>query len=289
MPDLRIRARGWVFTINNYTDADIENLQTIDSSYCIWGKEVGITGTRHLQGYIHFKNPRDRRAVARLIPRAFLEVRKGTPQQAIDYCKKDGLFTETGVPPKPKDTSAANEAFQNIIAKAEAADFDWIKTHHPKIYLHRYATLRSLAKPTSTILASLENEWWVGKTGTGKSKTAWELYPDHFQKQLNKWWDGYEYEDTVIIEEWSPKNEISGSNLKIWADRYPFSAQIKGGTLTKIRPKKLIVLSNYTIQECFPNEQDREPLLRRFTQLTFPDDLETVQQRGWLYNMTKDF
>jgi RNA helicase. len=114
------------------------------------------------------------------------------------------------------------------------------------------------------------HEWWYGPTGTGKSKSVWELYPNHYGKQLNKWWDGYEGEDVVVIEEWSPKNEVTGSFLKIWADRYPFNAEIKGATLKKIRPKKIIVTSNYTIEECFPTMQDCEPLKRRFKTVYFP-------------------
>lgn len=68
----------------------------------------------------------------------------------------------------------------------------------------------------------------------------------------------------MAIEEWSPKNECTSSQLKIWADRYPFCAEIKGGTLQKIRPLKIIVLSNYSIDECFENSQDLEPIKRRF-------------------------
>jgi len=75
----------------------------------------------------------------------------------------------------------------------------------------------------------------------------------------------------VAIEEWSPKNECTGAYLKIWADRYPFTAQIKGGSLTKARPIKLIVLSNYSIEDCFPDARDYEPLKRRFTVIEFPN------------------
>jgi len=125
---------------------------------------------------------------------------------------------------------------------------------------------------TAVIEGDIQNEWWYGPTGTGKSKLAWEKYGlICFQKMLNKWWDGYDAHPVVIIEEWSPKNEVTASALKIWADRYPFTAQIKGGVLQKIRPKKIIVLSNYRLSDCFPDNRDLEPLQRRFKEIKFPE------------------
>ena len=100
-------------------------------------------------------------------------------------------------------------------------------------------------KPTSWFL-------W-GKTGTGKTRRAFELAANnspptcYCKDPNNKWWDGYQGEEIVVIEEWEPKNECTASKLKIWADRYPFAGEIKGGTLQKIRPRKIIVTSNYTI------------------------------------------
>jgi hypothetical protein len=55
-----------------------------------------------------------------------------------------------------------------------------------------------------------------------------------------------------------------GSFLKIWADRYPFSPEVKGSHMKKIRPKKIIVLSNYTPEEVFTSDQDLLPIKRRF-------------------------
>ena len=95
---------------------------------------------------------------------------------------------------------------------------------------------------------------------------------------LNKWWDGYDDQPVVIIEEWSPKNEVTASALKIWADRYPFTAQIKGGVLQKIRPTKLIVISNYRLNDCFPDSRDGDPIARRFKELEFPRDIEEASQ-----------
>lgn len=146
-----------------------------------------------------------------------------------------------------------------------------IKEDYPGMYLRYNEKLKSLAVPAPRILTTLENEWWYGSTGTGKSRLLWELYPEHYQKELNKWWCGYNQEAVVAIEEWSPKNECTASALKIWADRYPFTGQIKGGSLKKIRPAKIIVTSNYSIDQCFPATEDAEPIKRRFKVRFFPE------------------
>lgn len=182
------------------------------------------------------------------------------------------------VPTDPQVSSAKGGAgnklrWKKIIERAENGDVAWIKEHEPKVFVQFMPRLDGLRTVRPPILETLANEWWVGPTGTGKSRLLWELYPEHYAKSLNKWWDGYAREDVVAIEEWAPKNEVTGSFLKIWADRYPFKGEIKGGTLMHLRPKKIIILSNYTIEECFLNDQDRLPLLRRFRVMRFPDDI----------------
>jgi len=271
------RSRDWVFTINNPTSDDDQCLRVLQAhaSYYIYGREVGEQGTPHYQGYIQFQHPRTLRGVKILLPRAHLETRRGSRQQAIQYCEKEGDWTEWG--DRPATALTQKERWQEIIRLAEAGDLTKIKEEYPSMYLRYLEKLRSLSRPATRILTTLTNEWWYGPTGTGKSSHLWATYPEHYQKELNKWWCGYQGESVVAVEEWSPKNECTASFLKIWADRYPFTAQIKGGSLLRVRPQKIIVLSNYTIDECFPATQDAEPIKRRFKVVHFPQSIFVPQ------------
>lgn len=85
--------KGWCFTINNYTNFDICRIIEIKNAKYIYGIEKGEKGTPHLQGYIHFdKKLRFSHVKDFLGEKAHIEPRKGTIEQAINYCKKDGDF-----------------------------------------------------------------------------------------------------------------------------------------------------------------------------------------------------
>lgn len=64
-------------------------------------------------------------------------------------------------------------------------------------------------------------------------------------------------------------SECLGHYLKIWADHYPCTGEVKGSTIP-LTHKKLIVTSNYTIAELFKNDIKMvEPLQRRFEEYDF--------------------
>ncbi|QNG41111.1 replication-associated protein [Antarctic virus 3_IV_KPSTAsw015Ch] len=268
VPQAPIRSRGWCFTLNNPRESDNQQMETCAaaSRYLIRGVETGEEGTNHWQGYVLFKDAKTMTSLKKFLPRAHLEKQRGNNQQAIDYCKKDGDFKEWGSPP---ETANQKEKWKAVIKLAEDGQMEALKEEYPRIYLQYYEKLRSLTKHKSSILETLDHEWWYGETGTGKSRKLWADFPNHYQKQLNKWWDGYCMQEVVALEEWSPTNAVTASSLKVWADRYPFPGQIKNGTLHGIRPAKVIVTSNYTIEECFPRLEDSEPLKRRFKQIRF--------------------
>jgi len=293
------QARHWTFTVHferrnihiqDATEQEQEEYisrlsKRTDYKYLILGKEMGANNTPHIQGYIcwsHQKRFETTKKILKGPKDVHLEQTKGSPADNRKYCSKEGNFLEFGTLPKQVGEAsrlggkAAAKANKEILQRAEDGDFEWIKTNFPGKWIQDSAKLQSLFVRKVEILQGdiLPHEWWVGPTGCGKSRTVWELYPNHYSKQLNKWWDGYFNEDVVVIEEWCPKNDITGSRLKIWADRYPFNAEIKGGNLKNIRPKKIIVLSNYTMEQCFTNPEDLNPMKRKFTQVLWGDTKE---------------
>lgn len=95
------KSKYWCFTINNWDEMDVAVLRNIMDgglvNYLVFGREVGENGTPHLQGYVEFKSRWDlRRCQGNFVMGAHYEPRRGTPQEASDYCKKDGDWEESG-------------------------------------------------------------------------------------------------------------------------------------------------------------------------------------------------
>lgn len=96
------RAKRWCFTLNNPTDDEDQAIGSAgdrdDVEYLVFGRETGESGTPHLQGYVIFTSAiRLSTVKSRLGSQRFhLEVSRGTPREASDYCKKDGDYEEFG-------------------------------------------------------------------------------------------------------------------------------------------------------------------------------------------------
>lgn len=118
-------------------------------------------------------------------------------------------------------------------------------------------------KEQKEILHDMDHQWIWGKTGTGKTTQARTNYPDHFLKGKNKWWDGYTGQETVILEDLGKTDSWMGDRLKEWADKWPFEAEFKGGVI-RIRPKRIVVTSNYHPMDIWEDKNILDPLERRF-------------------------
>lgn len=269
VPRAPVNARRWCFTWNNYP-ADHESI--INGwprvQYAVVGRETApTTGTPHLQGYVVFTTSQRLSAVRQLSPTAHWSMAVGTSAQNREYCTKSGDFFEIGECP---DQVAARARAAGSAATAEKYKRAWdqaklgsIEEIDPSLRIRHYGTLRMIqkdymVKPPDA--PDVTGVWIWGPPGTGKSFTARRDYPGAYMKMQNKWWDGYQDEPNVLLDDYDCKE--LGHHLKIWCDRYSFLAESKGSA-RHIRPARIIITSNYSIEFIFGNDPVLVAALRR--------------------------
>ena len=283
-----VRSRSFVFTKNNYSEEDVDCLKVFgeahDNVFLIFSKEIGPNnGTPHLQGYVHFKNARFIKGLISLGIFGHLCVARGTAEENMRYIRKtrtgdvpnEWVF-EHGLPPSDSKTAgtaggaAEKQRWEDARVAAISGNLEDVPAD---IYIRCYGTLKKIRDDAILsndllTLDDLDHEWLWGESGSGKSYTARDRYPNAFLKSCNKWWDGYQAHEVVLIEDFDRKHDVLCHHLKIWADRYPFPAEVKGSSI-KIRPKKIVVTSNYHPQDIWTNPSDLEPIMRRFKMTQF--------------------
>lgn len=262
----------WCFTSHDPTVDDRATLYGIACRYMCYGDEIApSTGRPHLQGYVVMSSNHRLAAMKKKFPDGtHLEVAKGSTEQNITYCKKEGTFYERGTAPiTAKEKGEKNAVrFKEAFAAAKEGRFDDIPED---IRLRYYSTIKTIFKdhmPTIPDLDTVCGEWYVGPSGSGKSRNARINYPKSYMKMCNKWWDGYQGQESVIIDDLDKNHACLGHHLKIWSDHYAFLAETKGG-VSLIRPKQIIVTTQYQINEIFEDAALVEALSRRFKIVEF--------------------
>lgn len=282
--------RNFRFVHNNYKNTKLED--EITCRYIIYGKEIApTTGTPHLQGTICFKNGVSLKSIRNKMPGCDVRVCDYL-DESIEYCKKDNMFTERGDKPMSQKERGVKgkEYWDDVLLKIKEGREEELDSHIQVSHARTidYIQQKQSRKRKLNVMNYSDEDtphiWYYGPTGSGKSKKVWEDHPDHYIKLTNKWWDGYNYESVVHIEELDKENgKYLCSNIKKWADRYPFLAEVKNGTI-KARPEKIIVTSNYHPNEIWSNYNDINPILRRFKIIKVDkpitqDDIEEEMQK----------
>lgn len=272
----RRQSQYWVFTINN-PDGDIELFDMEKIQYMIYQYEIGQEGTEHMQGYVIFKRPIRFSTIKNMVPRAHWEPRFGTHQQCVDYCSK--LETrKSGTEPiifgeykdnqkikkqpisKPKGTQTLE--LKQLLD--DGASIKKVADEHFSLFL-RYGKMFHSYRAISITPRNYKTTCIViyGPTNTGKSKWCLDNFPNAYWKPKGKWWDGYEGQDVVIIDEFY--GWFGWDYLLRLTDRYPLILEgkaISGGY--QFTSKIIIFTSNKHWNQWYPNISDCSPLERRF-------------------------
>lgn len=272
-----IRSKSWVFTLNNYTEDELDELCSLfheeHANYVILGLEKGQEGTEHVQGYIELLEKVSLVAFKRLpgMERVHCEIRRGTAMEASTYCKKDDNFLELGnlqMPGRRTDLEAIRERIANGATALEIAESDFGKWCQ---YGKRFESYRALLNGKPRDFKSMVHVY-TGATGTGKTRKVYEenenVYPVSVPttKGGAVWFDGYMGHDNVLIDDY--RGEYEFSFLLRLLDRYPMQVPVKGD-FVNWRPKKIFITSNHPPREWYPmlSDEDFAPLQRRLDQL----------------------
>jgi hypothetical protein len=238
--------------------------------YLVYQRESGAeTGHHHFQGYCQMKRAERLAALKKLFPGAHLEIQRGTNEEAKEYCMKedsriDGPWEFGEFKPSQGQQGKRTDIEEIITAIREKRPRDeYIFTPSYVRYYRGFEHIKLLAQEPYNH-DDVRGVWYWGPPGTGKSHTARTNFPEAFMKAQNKWFDGYNQQENIILDDFDTNGVCLGHHLKIWADKWACTGEFKGGT-TQLCHKNFVITSNYSIRELFGGDNVLYlAILRRF-------------------------
>lgn len=245
-----------------------------DVRYIIYQKEkCPDTGRLHYQGYIELTKPMRITALAKrpIFKTAHFEPRRGTREEARDYCRKEesrvaGPFEfgkwRSGGQGARTDWDSIKES-----VKSGASDAD-IAESNPGEFIRNYRGIRELRlalRPKRVEKTSVFV--FYGRPNVGKTTMAAQLYPGAYWKPPNsKWFDGYQGEETVVFDDFDG-SWLPISTLKRLMDAQPLMVETKGG-MVQFLAKQLVITTNDLPENWYPG-----------VYATYPDQILAIVRR----------
>lgn len=274
-------AKHWCFTLNNPTVPCSDFTKLLSSSawptsYAVYQKETGASGTPHFQGYVEFNKKMTFVSVKRLLPNAHWEKRKGSPSDARDYCMKDegrlegpfevGTWVDTKQGKRTDLTDVAEMIKDGSTIHDIASTYteSFIKYSKGIVAAQLYLGPRE-REPVNVTLC-------FGKPGTGKSYMArhgLDLSKFYSVEPGNgsTWWDRYDGESRIIFDDFDgARSKVALRDFLRWIDIYSCQVPVKGG-FTQLTGGDIWVTSMYHPSQWYEwegREHLREALYRRF-------------------------
>ncbi len=261
------RSRNWCFTDFELLDfPKIYKAYDDIIRYVGWGLETcPKTGKKHYQGWIQFENPKRMSRVKSIIDSKKIHVErcKGSALQNNDYCEKDGMFESLGTfvtQGQRTDLEIIKKKIKDNVSMLSIAD-DHFETYlrcHKGLTKYKEMNLKETTKKFRKVEVILLS----GPTGTNKTRTAMEEATYKIQGSELQWFDGYEGEKCICIDEYA--NDVKITKLLALLDGYQLRLPIKGG-FTYANWNKVYITTNLERLHVNAIQRHRDALSRRVT------------------------
>jgi len=200
--------------------------------FAVWQMELAPeTLSPHYQGYMEldaqvaFSTLHEWEGLAK----AHFEKRRGNQRQAIAYCKKEDTRMEGpyewGTPKAQGQRSDLLELQTDLDKGLSLVQI--AQQHFPEFV--KYPTAIRMYRNLRCVHRDWPMEIYiiVGPSGTGKTRFVLDSFPDAYWKPHGKWWDRYDGQDVVVVDEMYG-HRFSFTELLNLMDRYPHSVECKG-------------------------------------------------------------
>ena len=230
------RSRNYAFTsFKIKTDLDkVWELGEGVFRYLLVGREIcPKTGKKHLQGFAQFMSQRSLSSAQSVLGmgKIHMSVMRGTTKENITYCKKDGDFIEYGKPlgqGQRTDIENVKHYIDKNIMEGTFSDlqcwrnnFQTMLKYHKGFGRYRFLVEQREAKAWRNVKVTV----LYGSTGSGKSRRLHEVSDYVIHGDQLKWWDGYDGELSIGIDEYA--NQIKLTELLGVIDGHPRRLPVK--------------------------------------------------------------
>lgn len=268
-----LSAKSWCATINNPSDEEKEIIKNIECTRIICGEEVSDSGTPHLQLAITFqRNKRGRAVKAALGGRAHVEKMRGSWGCNVQYCSKQGnvLRKKGGSGEGNAGRRTDLEEFREKL-ESNQPDLEMVKSYPMQcaMYPRFWMKLKELyARERSRGWRGVRTTVLWGEPGAGKTRQVMEMegvYKWNGFHESNVWWDGYEGEKKLLIDDFQPMGLSHGTMLAL-LDGYELRLPIKMGH-TWAEWTEIWITSNSHPAEWYSEIFEGGPLQRRIQEI----------------------
>jgi len=242
---------------------------------CQWIRgqlETGERGFVHWQIVVAFRQKKSLSAVRKCFGPFHADLTRSSA--ADEYVWKEdtrveGTQFEFGEKPIQRNSKIEWERVWEAAKKGDIMEIP------ASIRVQSYRTIRQIESDFAEPIGMVRTcyVYW-GRTGSGKSRQAWDLagmaaFP---KDPRTKFWCGYRRQEHVVIEEFDGGIDIS--HMLRWLDRYPVIVEVKGSSRC-LNATHYWITSNVDPRLWYPEakEEQKAALMRRM-QITHFDFLE---------------